>query len=266
VPRRRSYKITLPVVLASLVLALFGSARTSFFADDTRVEVKKVIDGDTVELDRGGPARYIGIDTPETRRKTQAGWVKTQDPFGEAAARFNEELVLGKGARLEFDIQRRDKYKRLLVYCFVKVGDKEVLAQAEILRQGLAYLYTFPPNVKYIDTLVAALKEARENRRGIWAQDLTIASEDAGRCTGQRKIVLGTIRKTRSSQKLVRLMMDGLLLVIFKNDLEAMFLKNGISPSEFYKGRKVRVFGLIKEYRGEPEIIVSHPAQIEIVD
>lgn len=262
--RRRSYKFTLPAAIASLILALLGSARSSF-VDYDRVEIKKVIDGDTVEVSHGRPARYIGIDTPETHRKTQAGWVKTGDLFGEEAARFNEDLVVGKTARLEFDVQRQDKYKRLLVYCFVKVGDKEVLAQAELLRQGLAYLYTFPPNVKYIDTLVAALKEAKENRRGIWSQDLTIASEDAGRYTGQRKIVLGTIQKTRSSKNLVRLMMDGLLLVIFKNDLEAMFLKNGISPSEFYKGKKVRVFGLIKEYRGEPEIIVSNPWQIEVV-
>ncbi len=260
--KRRHLKFAIPVALISLAAAYLTSV-SSF--DYQNVSVKEVVDGDTVVLSNGKSARYIGIDTPETHKKTRAGWVDVHEPYGHEAARFNEELVLGKAARLEFDIQREDKYKRLLVYCFVKAGDKEVLAQVEILRQGLAYLYTFPPNVKYVDTLVAALKEAKENRRGIWSQDLTIASEDAGQYTGQRKIVVGTIQKTRSSKNLVRMTMDGLVLIIFKNDLEAMFLKKGIDPSEFYKGKKVRVFGLIKEYKGKPEIIVSNPWQIEVV-
>jgi endonuclease YncB( thermonuclease family) len=260
--KRRHLKFTIPVALVSLAAA-FLTSFSSF--DYQNASVKEVVDGDTVVLSNGKSARYIGIDTPETHKKTQAGWIDTQEPFGKEAARFNKELVLGKALRLEFDVQRQDKYKRLLIYCFVTSGDKEVLAQAELLRQGLAYLYTFPPNVKYVDTLVAALKEAKENRRGIWSQDLMIASQDAGQYTGQRKIVVGTVQKTRSSKKLVRLTMDGLMLIIFSNNLEAMFLKKGIDPSEFYKGKKVRVFGLIKEYNGKPEIIVSNPWQIEVV-
>ncbi len=260
--KRRHYKFAIPVALISLAAAYLTSATTFNYQN---ISVRDVVDGDTVVLSNGKKARYIGIDTPETHKKTQAGWVDTQEPFGKEALRFNKELVLGKPARIEFDVQKEDKYRRLLVYYFVKSGDKEVLAQAEILRQGLAYLYTFPPNVKYIDTFVSALKEAKESRRGIWSQDLTIASQDARQYVGQRKIVAGTIQKTRSSKNLVRMTMDGLELIIFSKDLEAMFLNKGIDPSEFYKGKNVRVFGMIKDYKGKTEIIVSNPWQIEVV-
>ena len=37
-------------------------------------------------------------------------------------------------------------------------------------------------------------------------------------------------------------------------------------PEEFYRGKKVRVTGYIKEYQGKPEIILSDPEQIEILD
>lgn len=37
-------------------------------------------------------------------------------------------------------------------------------------------------------------------------------------------------------------------------------------PAEIkFKGKKVRVNGLVKEYKGKPEIIINHPSQIEVV-
>src|SRR5581483_3334124 len=61
--------------------------------------VKKVIDGDTIELSTGQKVRYIGIDTPETvdpRKPVQC--------FGKEAAEENKKLVLGKTVRLEKDV------------------------------------------------------------------------------------------------------------------------------------------------------------------
>ncbi len=37
-------------------------------------------------------------------------------------------------------------------------------------------------------------------------------------------------------------------------------------PDEYYKGKTIRVHGLIKLYRGWPEIIVNSPSQIEVVE
>jgi DNA/RNA endonuclease YhcR with UshA esterase domain len=38
------------------------------------------------------------------------------------------------------------------------------------------------------------------------------------------------------------------------------------NPESFYYGKKVRVSGYIKEYKGKPEIILNDPSQIEIVE
>lgn len=123
------------------------------------VKVVRVIDGDTIEIEGGERIRYIGIDTPETvdpRKPVQC--------FGVEASNKNKELVEGKMARLEKDITERDKYGRLLRY--VWVGD--VFVNLELVKQGFAYSYSYPPDVKYQDLFVKAQQEAREAKRGLW--------------------------------------------------------------------------------------------------
>lgn len=138
------------------------------------VVVKRVIDGDTVELENGEKVRYIGIDTPETldpRKPIQC--------FGVEAAAKNRELVEGKRVRLEKDVTDRDKYNRLLRYIYVTgeagppsldgFGEaREILVNLELVKQGFAHSYTYPPDVKYQDLFVAAEKEARDANRGLW--------------------------------------------------------------------------------------------------
>ena len=121
--------------------------------------VARVIDGDTIELANGQRVRYIGIDTPETVHPD-----KPAQCFGQEASNKNKELVAGKRVRLEKDVSETDKYGRLLRYVYV--GD--VFVNLELVSQGYAYAFTYPPDVKYADVFVAAQKEARENNRGLW--------------------------------------------------------------------------------------------------
>jgi endonuclease YncB( thermonuclease family) len=259
--KRRAYKIILPV---GLVAALFFTL-SNFFVDYNHAKVSSVVDGDTVIFTSGRHVRYIGLDAPELERNTPAGWVKVHEPFADDAKRLNEELVLGKTVRLEFDQQKEDKYHRLLAYCFVKAEAGELLVQAEILRRGLAYFYMLSPNFKYADTLATAMQEAKAKKLGLWSSDSSIGSQDAVRFIGERKMVRGFVNRSRASSKVIRLSMDGLSVVIFKSEA-VLFEKQGIDPAEFYKGKTMRVFGLIKEYQGELEIIVSNPWQIEVLE
>ncbi len=123
------------------------------------LKVSRVIDGDTIELENGERVRYIGIDTPETvdpRKSIQC--------FGVEASKRNKELVEGKSVRLEKDITDRDKYNRLLRY--VWVGDTFV--NLELVKQGFAQSYSYPPDIKYQDQFVSAQKEARDAKTGLW--------------------------------------------------------------------------------------------------
>lgn len=128
-------------------------------SDGGLVKIVRVIDGDTIEIEGGEKVRYIGIDTPETvdpRKSAQC--------FGVEAFNKNRELVESKMARLEKDITNRDKYNRLLRY--VWVGDTFV--NLELVKQGFAYSYSYPPDVKYQEEFIKAQQEAREAKRELW--------------------------------------------------------------------------------------------------
>jgi endonuclease YncB( thermonuclease family) len=252
--------------LAALILgAAFSFLVGCFSRNSADVRVVRIVDGDTVDVDSGVTVRYIGIDTPETRRQTSAGWVATGDEDGEEAKKANEALVMGKKVRLEYDVQKKDRYGRTLAYVFVRENKKEIMVQTELLRRGLAFLYTLPPNVRYADVFLAAQKEARKSKAGMWAHEFHVPAAQACNFIGQRKFIMGKVVHARRTDKMVSLEMDGLHIVIFTKDL-GFFESAGIRPAQDYTGKKVSVFGLIKSYRGSPEIIVSHPWQIEILD
>jgi len=72
------------------------------------VKVKRVLDGDTIEIEGGERVRYLGINAPESGQ-----------PFSTEATRENERLVAGRAVNLEFDIQTQDRYGRLLAHIWV---------------------------------------------------------------------------------------------------------------------------------------------------
>ncbi len=125
--------------------------------------VVEVIDGDTITValsDRTETVRYIGVHTPETKHPLKRG-----EPGGPEAKEVNRQLVAGQRVRLELDVQERDRAGRLLAY--VHVSDQMV--NTELVRRGYAEVVTIPPNVRYHALFVKLQREAREQRRGLWA-------------------------------------------------------------------------------------------------
>jgi micrococcal nuclease len=127
--------------------------------------VLRVIDGDTVELADGRKLRYIGIDTPEMRKRRNGQWVKAPEQFALEAMEANRRLVEGKRVELEYDAQPRDRYGRTLAYVYVD----GIFVNARMLEDGYAQLMTIPPNVKYVDRFKQALAQARQRGAGLWA-------------------------------------------------------------------------------------------------
>ncbi len=139
------------------------------------VYIEKVIDGDTLKLTNGRKIRLIGVDTPEvhysqklTRDSKQSGKdIKAIQKLGERAAAFTRELCLGKKVRLELDVLKKDKYKRILAYVYLEDG---TFVNAKIIEEGYGQVMTIPPNVKYAGYFLRLQKEARENNRGLWKE------------------------------------------------------------------------------------------------
>ncbi len=71
----------------------------------------------------------------------------------------------GKTVRLEFDVEQRDRYGRLLAYVYLEDG---TFVNAWLVENGYAMVITVPPNVKYQELFLKLQREARETRRGLW--------------------------------------------------------------------------------------------------
>jgi micrococcal nuclease len=126
-------------------------------------QVVDVIDGSTIRValgDRAETVRYIGIDTREPEQSP-----KPPEPSGRNAIDANNQLVARQQVRLELDVLERDRNGRLLAYVFV--GPQMV--NAELVRRGQAEVLTVPPNMRYRDVLVTLEQEARDQKRGLWA-------------------------------------------------------------------------------------------------
>src|SRR6266550_1074693 len=125
--------------------------------------VTRVVDGDTISVAIGNQiekVRYIGINTPEIHHPT-----KGREPYGDAAREANARLVDGRWVQLVLDVQGRDSFGRLLAYVYV--GSRFV--NAELVWQGYAAAATYPPNLRYAEYFVGLQRQAREAKRGLWA-------------------------------------------------------------------------------------------------
>ncbi|TSC90339.1 MAG: micrococcal nuclease [Microgenomates group bacterium Gr01-1014_5] len=142
---------------------------TTSDVESGKVKVTRIIDGDTIELSDNTRIRYTGVDTPETG-----------DCYGASASKANSNLVLNKEVILETDVQILDKYGRKLAYVWLdpdQTGVKNILVNEELVKQGVARVSTYPPNVKYVERFQAAEREAREGQFGLWSPDACIKRE-----------------------------------------------------------------------------------------
>ncbi len=126
----------------------------------TEAQVRRVIDGDTFELDSGERVRLIGVDTPEYQP-----WKGRTDVYGREAADFARTLLKGKRVTLESDIEERDKYDRRLAYVYV---DGEMVNRL-LVGEGFAKVKRYPPNLRYQTSLRVAEKDARQAQKGLWS-------------------------------------------------------------------------------------------------
>jgi micrococcal nuclease len=169
---RMRYKRIQILLLCLFITLLF----TSLYAQNA-VRVKRVIDGDTLKVNYKGmeeSVRLIGIDAPETRpnKKAKNDAKRSGDDLkiilamGKKSTEYVKTLVKpGDTASIEFDVQTRDKYGRLLGYIYLPSGK---MLNEEIVKAGYASLMTIPPNVRYQERFLKAYREARESRRGLW--------------------------------------------------------------------------------------------------
>jgi len=122
-------------------------------AEDELHRVSEVIDGDTVILSNGDRIRFLGINTPENGMYF---YIESKEVL--------EAMILGEDVALEKDISDYDLYGRKLRYVFLN----DIFVNLEMVKRGFANIYTYPPDVKYAEDILAAERYARENNLGLW--------------------------------------------------------------------------------------------------
>jgi micrococcal nuclease len=135
--------------------------------------VVRVVDGDTVVLNRGGhhvTCRLIGVNTPET---VAPG--RPVQPGGPEASSYLRGWIEGKTVRVSYEKPggSRDRYGRLLVYLWADEG-RQMINYTLIERGFGRYERGYP--TKYRPFFDAAERKAQADGLGIWAHSSSVAS------------------------------------------------------------------------------------------
>jgi len=151
------------VFLSAFVFLLVFSVPSCASPRTVEGKVTRVADGDTLTLvTREGTTlkvRLYGIDTPEIRHERLPG-----QPYGKEAKAALTALVLGR--RVTVEIVDIDTHKRM-VGIVRRSGEDINLA---MVRSGFAWAYRRYLSAPYASEYIAAEKEARSRRLGLWKQ------------------------------------------------------------------------------------------------
>ncbi len=146
--------------------AVADRAHLTSWSSSSTYPVVHVVDGDTIDVMRGGEKvriRLIGIDTPESvdpRRPVEC--------FGKEASARARELLEGARVGVELDPSQGelDKYGRTLAYA--RLPDGRILNQV-MIEEGYAHEYTYRLPYRYQTEFKSAERSAREGERGLWS-------------------------------------------------------------------------------------------------
>jgi micrococcal nuclease len=160
--RRRPGWLFVVIALLLLVRAFRDEKTPSEFDYESSqaYRVARVIDGDTLLLEGGHRVRLIGVDTPETKHPQRPA-----EPLGPEATKFVRQQIGGKTVTLQFDRERRDRYRRILAFVYV---DGRLLNE-ELIREGYGRaMLNYPYSRQMKRRFAEAERQAREAKRGIW--------------------------------------------------------------------------------------------------
>ncbi|HEY9080403.1 MAG TPA: thermonuclease family protein [Magnetovibrio sp.] len=256
------------IFFAVVALALCAPAWAngpSSLTDGGQAVVKDVVDGDTVVLDDGRQVRLVGIQAPKLPlgRPNYPVW-----PLAEEAKAGLSDMILNRAVALHLAPTPEDRHGRVLAHLIR--ADDGMWLQGEMLKRGLARVYTFPDNRTLGGELLDFERQARGDVRGIWALPYyALRTIDNVRYdVGTFQLVEGRVLDVAKVKKRIYLNFgadwrsDFTVKVETRN--EKLFEDAGIDLLAL-KGKRIRVRGWIKSQNG-PMIELDHPERLERLD
>lgn len=225
--------------------------------------VKYVYDGDTFTTTDNKKIRLLNINTTETAKKN-----KSSEKYSVEAKNKLKELIDNKEITLTYDKEKKDKYNRYLAYVYLKDG---TFVNAEMLKSGLAHLYSFPNNIAKYEELKKAENIARNQNLNLWS-DTRWQVQNANSQKPIEKFRFGKYQMFKG--KILNLVqVNDKIYLNFGNNWRTDFsveiktkdLKYfNFNPLEYYKNKTVIVRGILIPVNGGL-INVTHSQQIEII-
>jgi micrococcal nuclease len=151
-----------PLIYAVFFVLVFSLWQIPSLAKEDlhQARVHQVHDGDTITLRLDGKkyrTRLAGIDAPEMGQR----------PWGRKAKEHLIQIMRRTNwtVYVETDVERQDKYGRLLAYLWTK---KKAFINEMMIADGYAVSFIIEPNLKYSERLSKAENRAKEKGKGIW--------------------------------------------------------------------------------------------------
>ncbi len=216
--------------------------------------VKKIVDGDTIVLENGTKVRLLGINTPEIAKRD-----KIAEAGGVAAKKWLIEKLTKTKVKLRYDIEKKDAYDRTLAYVLTDKGEN---INVELVKNGLAAMNIYPPNLKYLKPLWKAQQQARAKKRGIWGlkayKAKKVSQFDASIHRGWQRI-RGKIQRLKRARKYDYLYLSPTFSIKIAKNSQHLF-KN----LDDYVGKHVEVHGWVRKNKQKYTLLVRHPSAIEL--
>lgn len=246
---------TMKVVIAVAFTLCFSFAA---WAGEWRVEA--VPTAKTLLLENGQVVRLAAIQAPNRARHAQ----ERNDTLAEQAHRWLEAQVRGDRVRVEAVSRTPDRHGRIVARVYDGEGR---LLQAELLRAGMGWAYTFPDTRDMAAELLAAEREAEAAQRGVWAEPdyAVLEPDDAMPYRGEFRLVEGDVRSVNESK--------GRYYLNFGEDWKTDFtlMVSARDARRFEEGwlmglagKRVRVRGWLFRMNG-PAMELTHPEQLEVI-
>ena len=254
----------------SLTLSLGAKNATKLTAGEIGV-VASVLDGDTLYLEDGLKVRLSAMQAPKLPlgRKGFKAW-----PMGEESKAALTALTQKRRVQLFYGGNKRDRYGRALaqVYTLTATGKRDLWVQEEMVRLGLARVYTWPDTWQSSDALYTAERAAREGGRGIWGDPYyavrTPEPNSLAQDVDSFQLVQGIITSVANVRGTVYMNFGA----DYKTDFTIVVAKKSRRKLErsgldfaALEGARVRIRGWIELQNG-PMIWLDDPNRLEILD
>jgi len=233
--------------------------------------VSRIIDGDSFVLKSGLAVKLAAIEAPQPALKAQkrAAW-----PFAAEARAALLGLIGGRDVQLFYGGETRDRYKRAVaqVYTLTPDGKPDLWVQEEMVRLGLARVYTWANQAVDSVRLYAAEATARAVGRGIWRHEFYQPRSPDPNILAQyvdsTQIVEGIVISAADVRGRIYLNFGAdyktdFTITIAKKHVKS-FTKANVDLLGL-EGARVRARGWIELING-PSIWADHPARIEVLD